>query len=80
MSKRTKYTNEPIGELNLIPNFLPSPEKLTLKKKNTKITISLSAESIDYSKDVANKYHMPYQRVIRELLDEYVTHQKGAKA
>ena len=80
MSKKIKYSEEPIGELNLIPDFLPSPEELTLKKKNTKITISLSAESVDYFKDVASKYHTPYQRIIRELLDEYVTHQKGAEA
>ena len=80
MSKKIKYSDEPIGELNLIPDFMPSPEELTLKKKNTKITISLSVESVDYFKDVANKYHTPYQRIIRELLDEYVTHQKGIEA
>ena len=80
MSKRIQYSDEPIGELNLIPDFLPSPEKLTLKKKNTKITISLSSESIDYFKDAAIKYHTQYQKIIRELLDEYVAHQKSIEA
>jgi predicted DNA binding CopG/RHH family protein len=80
MSKKIKYSDELIGELNQTPDFLPSPEELILKKKNTKITISLSAESVDYFKDVAKTYHMPYQRIIRELLDEYVIYQKGAEA
>ena len=76
MNKKIKYSDEPLGELNLIPDFLPSPDELTLKKKNTKITISLSTESIEYFKGVAKKYNTPYQRIIRELLDEYVTYQK----
>ncbi len=64
--------------MELIPDFLPSPEELALKQKNTKITISLSAESVAYFKEVAKKHHMQYQKMIRQLLDEYVAHQKSA--
>ncbi len=78
MSKQIRYSDEPIDEIRLIPDFLPSPEELALKKKNTKITISLSSESVTYFKEVARKHHMQYQKVIRELLDEYVAHQKSA--
>ncbi len=78
MSKRIQYSEEPIDEIRLIPDFLPSPGELALKKKNTKVTISLSSESVTYFKDVAKKHHMQYQRIIRELLDEYVAHQKSA--
>ncbi len=53
MDKKIKYSDEPLGGLNLTPDFLPSPGELALKKKNTKITISLSAESVNYFKDVA---------------------------
>ena len=77
MSKTIKYSNEPIGDIKLVADFLPSPEELALKNQNTKVTISLSAESVAYFKDIAKKHHMQYQKMIRQLLDEYVQHQKN---
>ena len=79
MSKTIQYSNEPIGDIELVSDFLPSPEELALKNQNTKVTISLSSESIAYFKDAANKHHMQYQKMIRQLLDEYVAHQKSAE-
>ena len=79
MSKVIQYSEEPIGEIKLISDFLPSPEELALKKQNTKVTISLSTESVAYFKAAAKKHHMQYQKIIRQLLDEYVAHQKSAK-
>lgn len=76
MNKAIKYSNEPIGDIKLVPDFLPSPEELALKNQNTKVTISLSSESVAYFKDAAKKHHMQYQKMIRQLLDEYVAHQK----
>ena len=32
-SKEIKYTDEPIGEMKIIPDFLPSPAELTAKPK-----------------------------------------------
>jgi len=32
MSKTIQYSNEPIGDLKLIPDFLPSPEELAHKQ------------------------------------------------
>jgi len=78
MSKTIKYSNESIGNINLVSDFLPSPEELALKQHNTKVTISLSTESVAYFKDAAKKHHMQYQKIIRQLLDEYVAHQKNA--
>ena len=66
-------SNRVIGDTD----FLPSPEELALKQKNTKVTISLSSESVAYFKDTAKVHHMPYQKMIRQLLDEYVAHQKN---
>jgi len=79
MSKTIQYSNEPIGDIELVSDFLPSPKELALKNQNTKVTISLSSESIAYFKDAANKHHMQYQKMIRQLLDEYVAHQKGVE-
>ena len=76
MSKQIQYHNEPLGELKVIPDFLPSPAELAMKNRNTKITITLSTDSVDYFKSVAKEHHMQYQKIIRELLDEYVAHQK----
>ncbi len=78
MSKAIQYSDEAFGDIKLVADFLPSPEELALKKQNTKITISLSSESVAYFKNTAKKHHMQYQKMIRQLLDEYVAHQKGA--
>ncbi len=78
MSKPIHYSNEPLGDLKIVPDFLPSPENLALKQKNTKVTIALSSESVAYFKETAKKHHVPYQKMIRQLLDEYVAHQKSA--
>lgn len=76
MSKTIRYSDEPISEFKIVTDFLPSPEELSLKNENTKITISLSSESVAYFKNVAKEHHMQYQKIIRQLLDEYVAHQK----
>lgn len=76
MSKPIQYNDEPLGDIEFIPDFLPSPAELARKKQNTKVTISLSSESIAYFKEAAKKHHMQYQKIIRQLLDEYVAHQK----
>jgi hypothetical protein len=79
MSKAIRYSDEPVGEIGLISDFLPSPDELALKNQNTKVTISLSSESVAYFKAAAKKHHMQYQKMIRQLLDEYVQHQQNAK-
>ena len=79
MSKAIRYSDEPMGEIKLISDFLPSPNELAVKNQNTKVTISLSSESVAYFKQVAKKHHMQYQKMIRQLLDDYVAHQKRAK-
>jgi len=76
MSKQIQYSDEPIGDFKIVADFLPSPEELSLKNDNTKVTISLSSESVAYFKSVAKKHHMQYQKIIRQLLDEYVDQQK----
>ena len=78
MSKRIHYSDEQIGKIELTPDFLPSPEQLALKSEQIKITISLSSESVAFFKEAAEKHHMQYQKMIQQLLDEYVAQQKRA--
>jgi predicted DNA binding CopG/RHH family protein len=71
MKRKIKYTDEPIGRIKVLKDFLPSPEELALKDETIKVTISLSKTSIDFFKKEAKKYNTQYQRMIRRLLDEY---------
>ena len=75
MTRKIKYTNEPMGKVRVIPDFLPSPEELALKDETIKVTIALSKTSVDFFKKEANKYNTQYQKMIRRLLDEYTAHQ-----
>jgi hypothetical protein len=73
MKKKTKYTDEPMGKLTVIEDFLPRPEDLILKDDNVKVTINLNRSSVLYFKKLAKKGHTPYQKIIRNLLDHYVS-------
>ncbi len=76
MKKRTKYTDEPLGELKVVEDFLPPPEALAFKEESVKVTLSLSKASVEFFKREAHKHHTPYQKMIRRLLDHYtVRHQ-----
>lgn len=75
MKGKIKYTNEPIGKVKVISDFLPSPEELILKDETVKVTIALSKTSIDFFKNEAKKHNTQYQKMIRRLLDEYAAHQ-----
>jgi len=77
MKKKIKYSDEPLNELNMVSDFLPTPLELSFRNRNTKITISLSTESINFFKDQARTHDMQYQKMIRQLLDDYVTQQKA---
>jgi len=77
MKKRIKYKDEPI-EFQVVDDFLPPPEKLTLKQDNVKVTITLSKESVNFFKKAARKCHFPYQKMIRKVLDYYVARYKSA--
>ncbi|MCF6150029.1 MAG: CopG family transcriptional regulator [Candidatus Kuenenia sp.] len=71
---KTKYTDEPLGEIRIIDDFLPLPEELVLKEENVKVTITLSKTSIDFFKKEAKKHKTHYQKMIRHLLDVYAEH------
>ncbi len=69
--KDNGYTDEPLGEVRLIDDFLPGPEELVFKEDNVKITLGLSRRSVDFFKREAKKHHTQYQKMIRRLLDLY---------
>ncbi len=71
MKKRIKYTNEPLGRVRIIENFLPPPEKLVLKEDVVKVTLSLSRDSVEFFKRKAKQQRTQYQKMIRKVLDLY---------
>ncbi len=72
MKKKIKYTDEPMGDIEIIKDFLPPPDKLVFKEDKVKVTIALNRSSLTFFKKHAAKYRVPYQKMIRNLLDEYV--------
>ena len=74
MKSKIKYTDEPMGKLKVIGDFLPSPERLALKEDKVKITISLSKSSIDFFKKEARRNRTSYQKMIRQVIDFYASH------
>jgi predicted DNA binding CopG/RHH family protein len=76
MRKRTRSTDEPLGELVVAKDFLPRPEELVLKEENVKITISLNKSSVDFFKKKAREHHTSYQKMIRRLIDWYASQQQ----
>jgi predicted DNA binding CopG/RHH family protein len=74
MKSKIRYTNEPMGELRVVKDFIPPPDQLVLKEENVKITISLKKSSVDFFKKEAKKQHTSYQRMIRQVIDWYASH------
>jgi len=78
MKKSISYTDEPLGDLRVIEDFLPSPGQLAFKEESVKVTIGLSRSSVDFFKQEARKHQTHYQTMIRRLLDLYVSRHRDA--
>jgi predicted DNA binding CopG/RHH family protein len=76
MKSKIRYTDEPLGELRVIKDFLPSPGQLVLREENVKVTIALKKTSIEFFKKEAKKHHTSYQKMIRQVIDWYASHYK----
>ena len=72
--KKIKYSNEPIGKVQIISDFLPDPDHLVLKENTVKVTLTLTKESLEFFKEEAEAHHTQYQKMIRNLLDQYAEH------
>jgi len=71
MKKKITYTDEPMGDVRVVRDFLPPPEELAFQEETIKVTLQLSRSSVDFFKKEAQIHNTPYQRMIRRLLDEY---------
>lgn len=71
MSKRIRYTDEPLGKIRVVPDFLPDPDELAFREEGVKITLALSKRSVEFFKREAASRGTQYQRMIRRLVDAY---------
>ena len=75
---KTNYKNAPkeiaeaVESSEIIDDFLPPPEKLVLKEQSVRITLNLSADIVKFFKENAGKSGIPYQQMIKKILDNYV--------
>ena len=75
MKKDKRYEDAPedvreaLNSATAIKDFLPPPEQLILKEETKKVTIVLSQKSIEFFKKKSKSTHVPYQQMIRKVLD-----------
>jgi predicted DNA binding CopG/RHH family protein len=81
MSERTrKYSEGEIGDFRIVEDFLPRLEDLVLREDNVKVTLSLSRRSVEFFKREADRARVPYQRMIRALVDAYAARSEGNRS
>lgn len=72
-----EYENAPadiadaIKRAEVIPDFLPPPDQLVLKEETVRVTLNLNKKSVDFFKLKARENGVPYQRMIRRVLEIY---------
>ncbi|MBL0059528.1 MAG: CopG family transcriptional regulator [Elusimicrobia bacterium] len=69
--KKPIYTDEPMGRLHVIPDFLPPPEELFPKREGIKVTLIVDRDSVNFFRQRAHSAGLKYQRMMREVLREY---------
>ena len=50
MKRKIIYTNEPLGDLEVVPDFLPPPAQLAFREERVKVTLAPSKKSVEFFK------------------------------
>ena len=79
MKKKIEYTDENIEIGERVLDFLPSPAELARNEETAKITINLKRASIEFFKSEAKKSGIPYQKLIRKVVDLYANRHSGSQ-
>ena len=80
MKSKIKYAKAPkdvaqaISVSEPIEDFLPAPSKLVFKEEAVKVTLSLGKDSVQFFKKMAKENHVPYQNMIKRVVDLYARH------
>src|SRR2546425_940839 len=70
MSENIRYTDEPLGRLTVVPDFLPRPEDLVFRDEGVKVTIALSKRSVEFLKNEARRYSLHARSLKQEPPDD----------
>ncbi len=76
--KRNVDSDFPSENAVVVPDFLPPPHELAKAKTTIIVTIGLDSKTIAFFKKKAAKHGTKYQKMIREVLERYVSHYKDA--
>ena len=83
MGKKTahqdSYTEAPVDIAALLdrgkrindPVWLPHPAELARIRENKRVTINITRRSYEVLSQYAQEHHIPYQAMIRDVLDAY---------
>lgn len=74
MKKKINYTDEPMDNVQVVPDFLPRPDQLVFRERvatDIEITTCLSPQSLAFFKEKAAAWHTDYRVIIQSVLDEY---------
>ncbi|MDR3425365.1 MAG: hypothetical protein P4M13_09910 [Alphaproteobacteria bacterium] len=77
MRKNDGLDAAPKGKLTVIEDFLPPPAQLVRRERTVRVTSEYTKTSIDFLKEEAKKVKVPYQRMLRSLVDLYVERQSN---
>jgi len=78
MSKKIRYTNEPMKMGERVADFLPPPSMLVKRENTVKVTLELTEDSVAFFKKHAKREAVPYQRMLRGLIDAYAKQHEHA--
>jgi predicted DNA binding CopG/RHH family protein len=76
-NRKTRYRSAPphvaeaIRSAEIIDDFLPPPGELLPRDETIKVTISLTQKSVEFFKKSAEREGVPYQAMMRRVLDLY---------
>lgn len=72
MRKTTRFEDAPKGKVTIVEDFLPPPSQLVRKEETVRVTSEFTRSSIEFLKEEARKANVPYQHMLRSLVDKYV--------
>jgi len=79
MTKKIKYTDEPMNTGRIVEDFLPKPEELVFRKKRV-LTLRLDEPTLDELKDLANRKGLGMSTLVRMWVKERLANEVSPRA
>jgi len=79
MTKRIKYTDEPMQTGKIVKDFLPRPDDLVFRKERV-LTLRLDEPTLDELKEVANSKGLGMSTLVRMWVKEKLSHSASTQA